>query len=500
MLKLLDIDKSFFKDEPTVRLLSSFDPKLPGFVKSASADDRITEYARNIKSDPDKIYIHALAMGAGEYFGANRNADYFPLENLKACFKTFETSPAYIYRHHQNKNPEIAMGKVVFAIFNERMARVEVIAWIDRIKGKDIVEKIERGEFPATSMACHTAYDTCSICGNRAHSRSEYCYHLSNELGKIYPDGRKAMAINDAPLRFFDLSYVLKPADITSSILQKVATDQSAPIIGSAEQAEIEVLQEKFASHRKLADLIKEVEGEMTGSADSLSALLDKVRDPDDEILGFLQHYNLDHVLHAFAELGISPSVKFFSKLIGQKMTGEATPGIEYLVCGLMKAEPNEISVDTDLSSMTKSASVFPRAQIVSAVSRFVKQASLYPGMAMERAFDLTEFPSQIPQGMIGYAGQGPSLTPDPADAYRKLKASLKAEDSGMLKTLFKIAGMAIAAKWLLSKVIDSKMQERLAQQANQPSQTKIVFIKSADEAITAQKLVKADLLRNLRP
>lgn len=500
MLKLLDVDQSYFHDEPVIRLLSAFDSRSDGFVKSAAADDRISEYAKNIQPDPNKIFIHILAMGAGEFWGANRNADWFGEDNLIRSCDTFVTSPAHIFTHHQNKRPEIALGQVVFAIYNHRMHRIEVIAWIDRNKGKDYVAKIERGEFPATSMACHTAHDTCSICGNQATSRAAYCRHLSTELGRILPDGKKVMAINDAPLRFFDMSLVVRPADITSSVLQKLAFDQGAPVIGSAEQADDAQLQEKAASHKKLADLIKEVEGEITGSSDSLNALLDKVKDPDDDILGFLAHYDLDHVVHAFAELGISPSVKFFARLIGQKMAGEAAPGIEHLVCGLMKEEPNEVSVNTDLSALTKSASVFPRVQIVSAISRFTKQASLYPGMAMERAFDLSQYPVQMPIGMVGYAGQGPALTPDPADSYRKLKASITPESSGMLKTLFKIAGLAIAAKYLVSKMIEAKMQERLAQQANPNLGTKIIFIKTADEAITTQKLVKADLLRNLRP
>jgi hypothetical protein len=506
MLKLVTADRSFFQDEPVIRLLDDF--KLPGLTKKASTDDRIAEFAKNIKSDINKIYIHILAMGAGEYYGANRNADYFPAEALRRDFSTFVTSPAHIFTHHQNRNPEIALGQVIFAIYNERMARVELIAWVDRIKGKSFVEKIERGEFPATSMATHTPWDECSICGNRAHSRAAYCRHLSMELGRILPDGKKVMAINSASLRFFDLSFVHKPADITSSVLQKLASEDEAqlPTIGSAELAEIEALQEKSASQIKLADLIKQVEGEITGSSDSVQSLLDKVKDPDDEVLDFLVHYNLDHVIHAFAELGISPSISFFAKLIGQKECGSHVPGIEHLVAGLMKADPGEVPVDTDLSSMTKSASVHPRVQISAVLAPFVKQASLYPGFAMERAFDISQYHPDTPMGpmgMIGYAAQGPGLSPDPADSYRKLKASIANDTPGLLKTLIKIAGAAIAAKYLLSKMIEAKMNQVLAEQAqsnaNDNHGIKIVLVKSANEAITTQKLVKADLLRNLK-
>lgn len=496
MLKLFSIDQSFFNDEPVIRLLDDF--KSSGLVKKAATDDRIAAYAKNIVSDPKKIYVHILAMGAGEFWGANRNADFFPESTLLEHYKSFETSPAHVFKHHINRDATIALGQVVFSLYNERMHRIELIAWIDREKGWDVVDKIEKGQFPATSMATHTPYDICGICGNKARSRSEYCKHLSQELGKIYPDGRKVMAINSGPLRFFDISIVFKPADVTSSVLQKLAYDQGASVIGSAEQADDAALQEKTASHKKLSELIKEVEGEMTGSADSLNALLDKIKDPDDDVLDFLVHYDIHHVVHAFAELGISPSVSFFAKLIGQKMCGSHAPGIEHLVAGLMKAEPESVEVDADVSGMAKSASVHPRVQITAAVCRFTKQASLYPNFAMERAFDISDF-SQAPTGMIGYSGQGPNLSPDPADSYRKLKESLGHESPGLLKTLFKIAGAAIAAKWLLSKMIEAKMQEVLSQQANAQTGTKIALVKSADEAITTQKLVKADLLRSLK-
>lgn len=501
MLKLVSNDQSYFNDEPVVRLLSDFDSRSKGFVKAAAADDRILAYAKTIQPDPNKVWIQILAMGASEFWGPNRNADAFPEENLIRCFKTFETTPAMIYKFHLNKNPEIAMGKVVYSVYNERMRRVELVAWVDRQKGKEFVDRIERGEFPATSMATHTPHDTCSVCGNQATSRAAYCRHLSEELGKIYPDGTKVYAINDAPLKFFDLSFVHRPADITSSVLQKLAFEQGAPTIGSAEAAEEVDLQEKSASQVKLADLIKQVEGEVTGSADSLNALLDKVKDPDDEVLDFLEHYELSHVIHALAELGISPSVSFFAKLIGQKMAGSHAPGIEHLVAGLMKAEPESVTVDTDIAEMAKSASVHPRIQIVAALSRFTKQASLYPGFAMERAFDISGYPYEAPMGLVGYAGQGPSLSPDPADTYRKLKASLASESPGLLKTLFMVAGAALSAKWLISKMIESRMNEAIAQQAltDQDRYTKINLVKSATEAITTQKLVKADLLRNLK-
>ena len=272
MLKLIEIGTEEF-GEPSIKVIDDWSGH--GLVKSA-ADSRISNFVSNLIPEPDKVYLHILAMGAGEFYGSNRNADYFPENNLIDYHKTFETSPAHVFRNHINKNPEIALGKVICAVYNERMHRVELVVWIDKEKGYDVVQRLERGEFPATSMACKTPYDVCSICGNKAHTRQEYCEHLTGQLGRIYPDGRKVMAYNVAPLKFFDISIVIRPADVTSSVLQKVASKES--VSGSAELAEVEGLTEKVAAHKKLSELVKEIEeGNVADYSDNLNEILAKV-------------------------------------------------------------------------------------------------------------------------------------------------------------------------------------------------------------------------------
>lgn len=485
MLKLLDVDQEYFKDEPVVSVLNL--EYKDGLTKSA-ADFRVSDFVSGIKSDPNKIYVHILAMGAGEYFGANRNGDYFPEEVLKKYHQTFVTSPAHIFKHHINKDPSIAIGQVVFAVYNERMHRVEVIAWIDRIKGYDVVEKIEEGQFPNTSMACHTPYDTCSICGNRARSRNDYCTHLRNELGKIYPDGRKVMAINDALLRFFDMSIVFRPADVTSSILQKVAFERG--VIGSAESAEANDLREKVASLKKLSELIKELEGNVVASSPTLDGVLSRIQDPDHEIIDLLIGFDLHHVIHALSELGISPSIDFFTKLIGKKIAGSDVEGIEILVKGLLREEPDNVQLSHEFPAEIPDRSPL----LLSALAGFAKQASIFPQDVYGRAV--------APVGGIGYFGNRATVETEPAvpsaeeearEIYRHLKADLS---PGTLKTLFMIGGAAAAAKWILTKLIEEKMNQH--RQSSQ-SHTKIVLVKSAQEATFTNNLAKASLLRDLR-
>lgn len=505
MLKLIDIDSSFFNEEPVVQILNF---ETAGRMVKSAADSRINTFVSDLKPEQGKIYVHILAMGAGEFFGANRNADYFPEENLIKWHDTFRTSPAHIFKHHINKNPAIAIGKVIFSVYNERMHRVEIVAWIDAQKGWDVVDKIERGEFPATSMACHTPYDTCSICGNQARSRNEYCSHLRSELGKVHPDGKKTMAINDGPLKFFDMSVVFKPADVTSSVLQKVAYASPTPVIGSAESAEMNELSEKTAAVKKLSSLIKEVEGTVLGSADSLSAILARVKDPNEDVIGTLEQYDLDHVIHALADLGISPSIGFFARLIGRKICGEDVAGIETLVQGLIQEDPDKVPVVEQ--GLSKSAEEFVLRPIKAALQPFVKQASLFPDVVMGRELDPTQELFDTPKTRelrdthnVGYIGNGAHVMPDPRRTYLTIRDVYREKtDDGVdiLRTLYTIGGAAVAAKWLISRLIESKMQQIRAQSNKADgSPIKIVLVKSAQEAFTTQQLAKAALVNSLK-
>jgi len=196
--------------------------------------------------DPRFIYLHVIALGAGEYYGANSNGDYFPEKELiGACekfngklrcygFQTFESN-AKVYRLHQNKDPRKAIGDVIRAIYNQKMHRVELIIAVDKEKAPDIVERIESGEKLPVSMGCRVKYDKCSICDNVAYkSRMEYCKHGKTMLKRILPDGRRVVRINYGPV-FHDISFVRIPADKTAYVLAKVASEEKVADISKKE-------------------------------------------------------------------------------------------------------------------------------------------------------------------------------------------------------------------------------------------------------------------------
>lgn len=210
-------------------------------TKVAGVHPEILAYKNQLEPEPNTTYVHILALGAGEWYGPNLNNDHFPWSGLEHDntktphqylhgYKTFLN--AHAFAHHQNKDPEKAYGDVLLSVLNDKMKRVELIAAIDHEKcirngGKRVLERVQAGEFPATSMGTRVPFDVCSICGHKAKFRSEYCEHMLTMAGKILPDGRKVFVFNPYP-RFFDISFVFIGADRTSFVLEKIAAQVPA--------------------------------------------------------------------------------------------------------------------------------------------------------------------------------------------------------------------------------------------------------------------------------
>ncbi len=178
--------------------------------------------AENIRSDPNYVYLLLTALGSGEIWGPNVNGDYFHEKDILQSYKTFETFGC-AYVHHKNKDPQKASGKILLAHFNPRMHRVELIVRLDRSKAPNIASDADKGKLWDVSMGCKVKFDVCSICGNKAYKRNQYCVHLKKHMCEILPDGRQVYAINPNP-RFFDISFVWVGADRTAKVLAKVAS------------------------------------------------------------------------------------------------------------------------------------------------------------------------------------------------------------------------------------------------------------------------------------
>lgn len=212
--------------------------------------DEIRKFIRTVSSEDRQkaVYVLVSALGAGEFYGPNINADYFPWESLAHegddyGYKTFYN--AHAFQHHANKDPERAIGRPVLSVLNPRMKRVELVIRIDREAakkqgGESIISRIENGEFPDVSMGCKVPYDICSKCGHRSKTRDDYCQHMRppEELrgvygpNKILPSGEKIYVINSIP-RFFDISFVFIGADKIAKVMAKLASKGSHVCLGN---------------------------------------------------------------------------------------------------------------------------------------------------------------------------------------------------------------------------------------------------------------------------
>lgn len=284
--------------------------------KTASFRSDVQEYINTMEKQAGHTYVLVNAMTAGEYFGPNLNGDYFPEGQLHTYHKTFEKY-ANAYRHHVNKDPEKRAGKVIYASYHPEMHRVELIIDLENDRAQDIIERLNKGEFPAVSMGTRTPSDRCSICGNRAKNTAAYCNHLKYEMRRILPDGRRVMAINDDRLTFFDISFVRIPADRTASVITKVAhveDEHAKPVISSA------AIGEEWLKRGgiKESTLFKEVPGTIEGIAKDPHNLIMGSRKPlpKDDLDKIAEQYSLSDILSTLLATRLIPTPEEFQRII----------------------------------------------------------------------------------------------------------------------------------------------------------------------------------------
>lgn len=292
VIQPLFIERGLEKTAEVLEMRSKLHPKIQDFV-------------RTVRPTSSGIYVLVNALGAGEYWGSNVNGDLFPEKALIHSPPDWEkilTNPdqarevgkswpygyptfmgAYPYKHHVNKDPSRAFGRVELSTWNPRMHRVELVVYLDRalcmqFDALDIIERIENGEFPDVSMGCKVPYDICTICENPSKTRHDYCQHALTMMNKILPDGRKVAVRNDYP-KFFDISFVFIGADKTAKVMAKLAQQGNQVCMGdfctlphlSAEVGEVFT---KEATTRI----------ELLGAGSLIPVMKEKKADPIDEL------------------------------------------------------------------------------------------------------------------------------------------------------------------------------------------------------------------------
>ena len=143
---------------------------------------------------------------------SNRNADYFPKAANQEYHPTF-VKHAKFFREHRNTDPNNNMGEVKAAWYNPEMKRVELAVWGHKKKASDVFDRLKESAETSFSMSCYVPYDRDNCTGKLAKSPAEYEDHMRfNPNGWVPKFQKYAYVLNDKP-RFFDISYVSKPAD-----------------------------------------------------------------------------------------------------------------------------------------------------------------------------------------------------------------------------------------------------------------------------------------------
>ena len=197
------------------------------------------------------------------------------------------------------------------------------------------MQRVNDGDFPAVSMGCRIKHDVCSICGNEAPTRAQYCDHAKFAMNQVLPDGKKIYVHNPSP-NFFDISRVCSvPQTARGTRLKKVA--HVYELRSSAELGEVaDDMDRKSAAIRKLSDIDKIIRGEPVASASNLAPreqlLIRNFRDYAEPRISNsptlpmaeLHKHSAVAVLSTTAALGILLKVAEFIEFMASKLAGRA--------------------------------------------------------------------------------------------------------------------------------------------------------------------------------
>jgi hypothetical protein len=246
-------------------------------IKRASKEELFKDFYENKKSDPNQELLHLIAVGAYEGTGYNRNGDAFLEDDCIKNHKYFSKSNRAVHRHHKNKPSDPKFGNIKAAAYNKRMRRIELIIGLDKDKCSDILHEQETTGNTNWSMASKQAKDICSWCKHEAKTDKDRCDHIPAHLGEINKEGEMCGMLNPDP-RWFEISYVKRPADRIGMSLGKVASAVARPmstsdylnIYGDLYIPDDILISKKAEDKRelltKLAELEKHVEAVTKGS------------------------------------------------------------------------------------------------------------------------------------------------------------------------------------------------------------------------------------------
>jgi len=193
---------------------------------------------------------------------------------------------------------------------------------------------------------CGVPYDLCSICGNEAPTRAQYCDHMKYNKLSLTKEGNQVFCYNDQP-HLHDISQVAVPAFRVAFALSKVASG------GIMEEGEPDArnmwlplsvitnigtrLEQKHAeAFHKAAEIEKEILAKGMSPEESNLSEAFEAGGLDDETVKELQQYPLGDILSAFNRRKIMLDPKSFVKIVVGKPESDIN-GLQGLPCAVKK-------------------------------------------------------------------------------------------------------------------------------------------------------------------
>ena len=106
-----------------------------------------------LRPDKNHVGIHTIALGDSERYPMNRNGDLFPKLACERYHHTFVKN-GHVFRNHDNRDPEKAIGTIVKSAYNEPMGRIELFLHVNKEKAQPELHKLATEGGHAFSMAC----------------------------------------------------------------------------------------------------------------------------------------------------------------------------------------------------------------------------------------------------------------------------------------------------------------------------------------------------------
>jgi len=343
------IPSSWFRDIPTAHLLKvhskGIDFGQAQFLQKVAGSDQVMHI--DVTPEPGHSFVHLITMGAGEYYGANNNADWFnektasyevPEHHMtgKPCrieldgglekfHRTFMKYGAVYREHNNSKKGGPELGSIHAEWYNPVMHRGELVVKLPNDLWGPSLQKLANGDHVTWSMGCGVPYDICTICGNQAKTKKGYCDHLKYQKMSLSKEGHQAAAINDQP-HLHDISEVRVPAFRAAYTLSKVASDGVLPApedpnaiwlpLSMIGEIGDKLEQKHAAAFAKAAEIEKEIHAKGMGPGES--DLADAFQDNhlDDETLEELKQYPVGDVLAALQKQEVLLPPKAFCSVI----------------------------------------------------------------------------------------------------------------------------------------------------------------------------------------